>query len=54
MDFQHQLEQTDAYLRDFSKLLRNYYEYLMNAGFTKEQAYELVKEYHGKCFDERG
>lgn len=42
----HQLDQMDAMLRDIAGLVRNYHEKLVKAGFTDEQAFELVKDYH--------
>lgn len=43
--FTHALEQHSAFLRDFSGALHSYFENLMGEGFTRDEAFQLVRDY---------
>lgn len=45
MDIHHALDQMEAFLRDFSPFLFEYKQNLVKAGFTEEQAMQLVINY---------
>jgi len=45
-DFVSEFDQNnEMFLRTFPYLLRSYYEKLLETGFTKKQAFDLVIEY---------
>lgn len=46
LSFFQAMEQLQAHLRDLSPVLFSYYVNLHKAGFTEEQAMELVRDFH--------
>lgn len=46
MNLTQQIDQIMAMLRDFSPLLWEYYSDLKKQGFTDEQAFAIVRDYH--------
>jgi len=42
----HNMEQAAAALRDIAISMGSYYKNLVDAGFSEEQAFELVSAYH--------
>lgn len=53
MNILHQLEQMQAMLRDLAPVLYRYKENLKKQGFTEEQAYTLVRDYHMTLFNHK-